>query len=139
MCHVSCVTCHLSHFMCHMSSVKWNVSHVMCHMSQVICHLSHVACRLSPVTCHLSLTPTATTRDPAPASSAIMHSRLVCKDPKFQKISKHKKLIETTKTQKLGMSILAISSSTRSLQSTGKRGFQMWTGYRRTLQPGLKD
>ena len=30
------------------------------------------------------------------------------------------------------MSILAIHSLTKSLQSTGKQGFQTWTGYRRT-------
>ena len=38
MCHVSCVTCHVSCVMCHMS-------HVTCHMSCVMCHMSHVTCK----------------------------------------------------------------------------------------------
>ena len=33
MCHMSCVTCHVSHAMCHMPCVPCHVSHVMCHMS----------------------------------------------------------------------------------------------------------
>ena len=54
---------------------------------------------MSLVTCHLSLTPTAIARDPPPAFSPTMHSRLVCKDPNMSK----------------GMPILAILSLTRSL------------------------
>ena len=42
MCHMSCVTCHVSHVMCHMSYVTCHVSHVMCHMSYVTCQVSHV-------------------------------------------------------------------------------------------------
>ena len=41
MCHISCVTCHLSHVLCHMSCVPCHVSNVMCHMSCVTCHVSH--------------------------------------------------------------------------------------------------
>ena len=72
---------------------------VMCHMSGVTCHMSHVADHLSPVTCHLSLTPTATATDPPPASSPIMHSRLVRKDQKNPKKFKTKKIIKTKKNR----------------------------------------
>ena len=44
-------------------------------------------CHVSRVTCNL-LTATAT--DPPPANSPAMHSMLVCKDPKSQKILKAK-------------------------------------------------
>ena len=45
LCHVSCVTCRMSHFTCYISCVT--------------CHMSHVKCQLSHVTYHLSLMPTA--------------------------------------------------------------------------------
>ena len=32
---------------------EWS-PHTMCHMSCVTCHVSHVKCHMSPVTCHLS-------------------------------------------------------------------------------------
>ena len=54
MCHMSCVTCHVSHFMCHMSCVTCHVSHVICHMSHVMCHMSCGTCHMSCVTCHVS-------------------------------------------------------------------------------------
>ena len=80
-------------------------------------------------TCHLSLTPTATATNPPPANSPIiMHSRLVCKDPKTRNNFKRQK---SSKRQKLkmsrGMPILVIYSLTRSLQFTGKQGFQEGT------------
>ena len=61
-----------------MYCVRCHVSHVTCHVSCVMCHMAHV-------TCHLSLTPTATATEPPPAYSPIMHSRLVCKEPKTKK------------------------------------------------------
>ena len=42
-CHMSCVTCHVSHVLCHMS---W----VTCYVLRVMCCASCVACHLSPVT-----------------------------------------------------------------------------------------
>ena len=113
------------------------MSHVICHVSRVRCHLSHVTPPLSPVTSHLSLPPTATATDPPPDNSTTMHSRLVCKDPKTQKKIKRQKIIEKKKEEKKektsrGMPILAISSLTRSLWSTGKWGFKTWTGYLQT-------
>ena len=58
-----------------------------------------VTCHMSCVTCPLSLKPTATSTDPSPANSPIMHSRLVCKDlTTKQKIQKSKKIITTKKT-----------------------------------------
>ena len=59
-----------------------------------------------------------------------MHSRLVRKEPQTAEYSR-KKIIETTKTQKLNEDI-SDTLLTRSLQSTGKRGFQMWAGFRQT-------
>ena len=44
MCHMSCITCHVSHVMCHMSCGTCHVSHVMCHMSRITCLMSHVMC-----------------------------------------------------------------------------------------------
>ena len=49
-------------------------------------HWSYVTCHVSRDTCHLSLTPAATATDPTPANSPTMHSRLVRKDLKTQKI-----------------------------------------------------
>ena len=73
-----------------MSGVRCQVSHVVCHLSRVTCQVSCVTCRVSSITCHLSITPTATVRDPAPANSPIMHSRLVCL-PKTKKLTKKTK------------------------------------------------
>ena len=61
---------------------------VLCQVSHVTCHMSRVTCHLTPDTYHLSLMPTA--RDPHPAISPTMHSRLVYKDPKSKKIFKRK-------------------------------------------------
>ena len=69
---------------------------------------SPVTCHLSPVTCDLSLMPKAT--DPHPASSPIMHSRVVFKDHVFtQKIFLKKGIIR--------FPILAIHYLTSSLGS----------------------
>ena len=57
-----------------------------------MCQVSHVTCPVLRVTCHLSLTPIAKATDPPPAKSPIMHSRLVGKDPKTQKMAKRKKI-----------------------------------------------
>ena len=54
LCHMSCITCHVSHVMCHIPCVTCYISHVMCHMSCVTCHVSHVMCQMSHVTCHMS-------------------------------------------------------------------------------------
>ena len=54
-CHMSCVTCHLSHVMCHMSCFTCHASHVTYHVSHVTCHLSHVTFHVSCVMCHVSL------------------------------------------------------------------------------------
>ena len=45
-------------------------------------HVSGVMCLMSPVTGHMSLMPTATAteKDPPPAYSPTMHSRMGCKD-----------------------------------------------------------
>ena len=48
-----------------------------------MCHMSWEACRLSPVTCHMSYGPTDSARDPPPANSPTMYSRMVCKDLKI--------------------------------------------------------
>ena len=114
--------------MCHVSFVMCHLPHATCHVSCFMCHMSCVACHLSPVTCHLSLTPTVTATDPSHANSPTMQSRLFCKDPKIHKISKPKNHWngKNPKTSR-GMPILAICFVTRSLQSTGKWGFQMWT------------
>ena len=78
-----------------------HVSGFMCHVSLVMCHVSFVACHVSRVTYHVSLTPTATATDPPPANSPIMHTKLLCKDPKPQKMSKRKKkYVKTAETQK---------------------------------------
>ena len=58
-CHVSGVSCHVSHVMCHISCVT-------CHVSHFICHMSCVMCRSSTFTCHMSLTSKASARDPPP-------------------------------------------------------------------------
>ena len=55
-----------------LSGVRCPMLNVMCLVSGVMCHLSRVA----------SLTPTATANKPPTANSHIIHSRLVCKDPK---------------------------------------------------------
>ena len=64
------------------------------------CHVSRVMCCVLHITCHLSLTSTATATDPPPANLPIMHSRLVRKDPRTQKLFKTQKIIETSKNQK---------------------------------------
>ena len=109
-----------------MSFVTCHVLCFICHMSRVRCHMSHVACRLSPVIFHLSLPPTATATHPRPTNSPIMHSRLVCIDPKTQTKNSKRKSHQNGKNLKgcRGMPILAMSSSTRSLQSTGMQGFR---------------
>ena len=61
----------------------------------LFCYMSGVTCHMSFVMCHLC------------------HSRLVHKDPKTQKKSKRKKIIETTKK-----TLLPIHSLTICLQST---------------------
>ena len=73
------------------------------------------------VTCLLSLKLTATATDPPTANSPIMHSRLVCKDPKTRKNFKTLNIIETAKmkTSRI-MPKLVICSSTKSLKSTGR-------------------
>ena len=77
-------------------------------------NISFVMCHLSPV-CHLSLMPTD--KDPHFPNSSTMHSRLVCKDPKTKKSWKTQKFIEKLKKKRLlSFPILAICSSTRSLQ-----------------------
>ena len=73
-----------------MSYVRCQVSGVTCCVSSVKSNLSGVMCHVSSITCHLSITPTATVRDPAPANSPIMHSRLVCL-PKTKKLTKKTK------------------------------------------------
>ena len=85
-----------------MSCVRLQVSHVLCQMSGVRCHMSHVTC----------------------ANSPIIHSRLVCKTKNLKKCKSPKNHCNG-KNPKMsrGMPILAIRSSTRSLQSTGKRSF----------------
>ena len=90
---------------------------IACWGSDIHIHMFNVlrfTCRVSPVTCHFSLTPTATATDPPTANFPIMHSRLVCKEPQTH----------------LGMAILAIHSSTRSLQSTRKQVFRDGTDTR---------
>ena len=46
------------------------VSYVMCEASRVMCHMSHVACHMLPM-------PAAKPREPPPANSPIIQSRLV--------------------------------------------------------------
>ena len=76
-------------------------------------------CCVSPVTCHLPQTLPLITPP-------------LCTVGRFANPKNPKnpiaKVIKTAKTQNMskGMPILAIGSLTRSLQSTGKRGFQMW-------------
>ena len=77
-CHMSSVTCHVSHVRCHMSCVTCHVSHVRCHMSPLapkpyelgscnferrftsshlwpfICNVSCVMCHMPHVMCHVS-------------------------------------------------------------------------------------
>ena len=67
--------------MCHMFT---------CRLAPVTCQVLHVTWHMPPVACHLSIMPPATATDPA--NSPTMHRRLVCKDPKIQKISEQKKL-----------------------------------------------
>ena len=66
---MSCVTCHIS-------CVTFHVSGVMCLVTWVTFHMSLVTCHLSPVA------NTNSQIHPSPVNSPIMHSRLVCKDPK---------------------------------------------------------
>ena len=81
--------------------------------SFVLCHVSRVMCHLLRVTCHLSLMATSTSKNPLPANSPVMHSRLVRKDPKTRTNFKTHKIIETTKTR-------VIHSLTKSLPSLFK-------------------
>ena len=73
------------------------MSGIKCHVFCVMCHVSRVMCRVSCLTCHLPLMLTVTATNPPPANSSIMHSRLVCKDPKtkknFKKVLKLKFLL----------------------------------------------
>ena len=69
----------------------------MCHMSHVMRHASSVTGHMSPVTCKLSLIPAAKASDPTPANSPSMHSRLVRKDQKTEKMSKRKKSLKQQK------------------------------------------
>ena len=90
------------------------LSFVTCQVSGVTCQMSGVTCYMLRVICHLSLTLTAKATDPTPANSPIMQST------------------------SNGMPILAIHSSTRSLQSTKKRGFRNETDrqtHRHTTHP----
>ena len=60
---------------------------IMCHMSHITCHMSHVRFRIeSQITCHLSLMPTATALYLPPANFPFMHSRLVPKTSKPEKM-----------------------------------------------------
>ena len=56
--------------------------HIICDGSGVTCYISCVMCNMSHVTCNLSHVKNATATKHPPANSPIMHSRLVCKDPK---------------------------------------------------------
>ena len=67
LCHGYGVTCQVSCVMCH----------VMRHVSCVVYHMSQVACHLSPVK-----NANSHNQKPPPANSLIMHSRLVCNEPK---------------------------------------------------------
>ena len=115
----------------------------MCQVSGVRCHMSRVTCCVSPVTCHLSLTLTATATEPPPANCPIMHIRLVCQNPPKTKLIQNAKNHQNNKNLKIswGMPILAIRSSTRSLQSSGKQvvcdGMDTQTDDTRTLR--LRD
>ena len=75
------------------------MSHFACQVLGVTCHVLFVRCQVLHVTCH-QLTPTAKAIDPPPANSPIMHSRLLCKDPKAPKKSECKKILQTAKIQK---------------------------------------
>jgi hypothetical protein len=90
----------LSRFMCQVSHLC-----IMCHVLCVTCHLPQTLPLITPPLCTVG-------RFANP------------KNPK----NPIAKVIKTAKTQNMskGMPILAIGSLTRSLQSTGKRGFQMW-------------
>ena len=99
-------------------------------MSCVRCHVSGVTRHVSPLTCHLWITPTATATDPPNANSPIMHSRLVCKEPKTKKIQKRKKNQNgKTPRRPRSMPILEITSSTRSLQSNRMAPTHTTDGY----------
>ena len=78
------------------------LEHVTCQVPGVMCQVSGVTCHVLciNVLCHMSLNPTATATDPRPANSPIMHTWVVCKDPKTQNKFKMQKIIETSKTQK---------------------------------------
>ena len=104
-------------------------------------------CHMLRVTCHLSTTPSAIATKHLSASSPTMHTRLSW-FTKTQKFEGKKNRMYTnpwnSKNPKMsrGMSILAIRSSTGSLQSTGKRGFKMWTDrqtYNRSRTSRLLD
>ena len=63
--------------------IMFKVSHFKYHVLRVTCHMSRV-------TCYLLETLTATATYHPPANSPIMHSRLVCTDPKPRKIQNPK-------------------------------------------------
>ena len=90
------------------------MSCVTCHLSRVVCHLSHVT------------NTTSHSHKPSPCYySLIMHSRLVAKTKKLKLNSKCKNSSKQQKHKKSsGMPILLTHSSTKSLQSTGKRLFR---------------
>ena len=77
----------------------------MCHVSCFICHASYVTCNVSRVTCLVSCVVSPVTYHLPPATL----------------ISKCKKSL---KTMAWGVPILALGSSTKSLQSTRMRSFQ---------------
>ena len=133
----------MSHFLRPVSHVMHQLSHVMCNLSCFTCPVSKGprAFHLPTVTCHLSLMATATAKDPPPANSPIMNSRLVCKDPKTQKQFKHKKSLRRQKLEKQirGMPILSICSSIGCFQSTGEWGFGNSTDRRTRTHPRLTD
>ena len=104
MCHVSCVTCLVTQSRTSLlidwisvggiggrdislekSCIRETLNLLMCADTSTDtifciyfcrCQVSGVTCCMSPVTCHMSLTPTSTARDPPPANSPSMHSRM---------------------------------------------------------------
>ena len=90
-------------------------------------HTSHVT-RVSLVTCPMSLMTTSRASDPPPVNSHTRHSKLVHKDPKSKEERRRKKTLKPQKREtSRGMPILMIQSSTRSIKSIMKQGFQEGT------------
>ena len=95
----------------------------MCHMSRFTCHMSRVTCHVSHVTFFFFFCGEAYRwricyqRD---LPRLVLHSRMVCKDPKPKTIQNTKNHWnnENPKASR-GRQILTIHSLTRSLQSTG--------------------